>query len=64
MMNDNHEVYMEGVGYFIPATEGLTYKGGINSAPTAQRPPAPTLSKYEQNTSSSTNSTTTTNKNE
>ena len=58
-MRNNNEKYMEKVGYFIPATEGLTYKGGINSAPMTQRPPAPKMSKDNQNTSSSTNSTTT-----
>ena len=45
-------VYMDGVGYFLPAMEGHCYKGGRNERPSTPRPPPPTVlpSAYKSHT--------------
>ena len=42
-MKKNEPIYMEGVGYFIPATEGYTvaHDGFSKATSNTQRPPPP-----------------------
>ena len=44
----SNERYFEGCGWYLPATEGLSYKGGINEGPSGPRPPPPTLTHKEK----------------
>ena len=40
--------FFEGCGYYLPATNGLSYKGGINEGPVEPRPSPPTLTHKEK----------------